>query len=162
MHALSISCQRRLQVAASFRCADKVLSVAMSGCAGSHVLIAVGSKKSELVLADIASGALTHTLDGHRWGQQSTFAWYAYTYVLLGGGAHTLCCAQQLLGLLNSATQVMWAAWWSVESWSSVAPWLAGPLLRRSTGRGHSVQDAGWLSRAVALCCGFLTLACSR
>lgn len=56
----------RLQVACNFGCADKVLTVAMSNCATSHALIAVGDKQQGLVLADIASGAFTHTLDGHR------------------------------------------------------------------------------------------------
>jgi hypothetical protein len=57
----------RVQVACSFSCADKVLAVAMSSCASSHALIAVGDKQQGLVLADIASGAFTHTLDGHRY-----------------------------------------------------------------------------------------------
>lgn len=56
-----------VQLACSFKCVDKVLSVAMSSCAASHALIAVGDKQQGLVLADIASGAFTHTLDGHRW-----------------------------------------------------------------------------------------------
>jgi hypothetical protein len=59
-------CVCRLQVACSFGCADKVLAVAMSNYATSHALIAVGDKQQGLVLADIASGAFTHTLDGHR------------------------------------------------------------------------------------------------
>lgn len=53
-------------MACSFSCPDKVLAVAMSSCASSHALIAVGNKQQGLVLADIASGAFTHTLDGHR------------------------------------------------------------------------------------------------
>lgn len=39
----------------------------MSGCAVGHALIAVGSKQPEVVLADMVSGAFTHTLDGHTW-----------------------------------------------------------------------------------------------
>jgi hypothetical protein len=55
---------RRLEVACAFSCPDRVLCTAMSGC-GSHALIAVGTKKPGVVLADVASGAFTHTLTGH-------------------------------------------------------------------------------------------------
>lgn len=54
--------------------------MAMSNCATSHALIAVGDKQQGLVLADIASGAFTHTLDGHRFvcitlSQHRLWAW---------------------------------------------------------------------------------------
>lgn len=54
----------RLEVACAFSCSDKVMCTGMSSC-GSHALIAVGTKKPGVVLADVASGAFTHTLSGH-------------------------------------------------------------------------------------------------
>eukprot|EP00879_Flechtneria_rotunda_P012726 GHRR01013289.1.p1 GENE.GHRR01013289.1~~GHRR01013289.1.p1 ORF type:complete len:287 (+),score=75.38 GHRR01013289.1:746-1606(+) len=55
-----------LEVACAFNCPDKVMAVAMSSCASSHALIAVGTNEPGVVLADIVSGAFTHTLTGHR------------------------------------------------------------------------------------------------
>ncbi|WIA19361.1 hypothetical protein OEZ85_003989 [Tetradesmus obliquus] len=56
-----------LEVACVFSCSDKVMCTGMSSC-GSHALIAVGTKKPGVVLADVASGAFTHTLSGHLTG----------------------------------------------------------------------------------------------
>lgn len=82
-------------MACTFRCPDKVLSVAMSGCAASHALIAVGSKKSELVLADIVSGAFTHTLDGHTWVCR-LHCWHELCGVLALSGAELHCAGHTL------------------------------------------------------------------
>lgn len=56
----------RLEVAASFTCRDKVLALAMPSCASGSALIAVGTKQPGVMLADIVSGAFTHTLTGHK------------------------------------------------------------------------------------------------
>lgn len=44
----------------------KVHRTAMSSIATTHMLIAAGSTDVQVRLCDIASGAFTHTLSGHR------------------------------------------------------------------------------------------------
>lgn len=49
-----------------FKMPGKVYGTAMSSIAKAHMLIAAGSADVQVRLCDIASGAFTHTLSGHR------------------------------------------------------------------------------------------------
>ncbi|KAI7842161.1 hypothetical protein COHA_004184 [Chlorella ohadii] len=55
-----------LQVVCHFELAARVHAAAMSACAASHCLVAVGSGDTQVQLCDIVSGAFTHSLAGHR------------------------------------------------------------------------------------------------
>jgi hypothetical protein len=44
----------------------KVYAISMSSLATTHMLIATGTEDTRVRLCDIASGAFTHTLTGHR------------------------------------------------------------------------------------------------
>lgn len=54
------------QVVVNFKMPGKVHRTAMSSLASSHMLIAAGTEDVQVRLCDIASGAFTHTLSGHR------------------------------------------------------------------------------------------------
>lgn len=54
------------QVVMEFKMPGKVYTAAMSPTATTHMLIATGSADVQVRLCDIASGAFTHTLSGHR------------------------------------------------------------------------------------------------
>ncbi|WVZ68109.1 hypothetical protein U9M48_017093 [Paspalum notatum var. saurae] len=54
------------QVVMEFKMPGKVYTAAMSPIATTHMLIATGSADVQVRLCDIASGAFTHTLSGHR------------------------------------------------------------------------------------------------
>ncbi|RWW84877.1 hypothetical protein BHE74_00006492 [Ensete ventricosum] len=56
------------QVVMDFKMPGKVYGTAMSSIAKAHMLIAAGSADVQVRLCDIASGAFTHTLSGHRVG----------------------------------------------------------------------------------------------
>ncbi len=71
---------------------DKVYTCAMSPVTASHCLIAVGTENNTVRLVDPLSGALTHSLTGHRSGVW-TVAWSVHTeYTLLTGGADGMVC----------------------------------------------------------------------
>eukprot|EP00850_Spirogloea_muscicola_P023954 SM000411S15671 [mRNA] locus=s411:1:3178:- [translate_table: standard] len=77
-----------LQVEVHFAMPAKVCAVAMSGAAtAAHALVACATEDPRVRLADIPSGAFTHTLSGHRdavWALQ----WSpASEWVLVSGGA---------------------------------------------------------------------------
>ncbi|GAB4816816.1 hypothetical protein N2152v2_003862 [Parachlorella kessleri] len=55
-----------LAVAAGFTLSGRVHAVAMSPCATTHCLVAVGQAKPQVMLCDVTSGGFTHTLSGHR------------------------------------------------------------------------------------------------
>ncbi|KAF8058843.1 ATCSA-1 [Scenedesmus sp. PABB004] len=57
-----------LAVACAFGCPGKVQALGMSAVASAHALVAVGTKKPGVMLADVVSGAFVHTLDGHASG----------------------------------------------------------------------------------------------
>lgn len=44
----------------------KVYAIAMSAMATTHMLVAAGTEDVRVRLCDLASGACTHTLSGHR------------------------------------------------------------------------------------------------
>ncbi|KAL5221566.1 hypothetical protein ABZP36_026279 [Zizania latifolia] len=74
------------QVVMDFKMPGKVYSAAMSPIATTHMLIATGSADVQVRLCDIASGAFTHTLSGHRDGIMS-LEWSASSeWILMSGG----------------------------------------------------------------------------
>jgi len=74
------------QVVMDFKMPGKVFTAAMSPVATTHMLIATGSADVQVRLCDIASGAFTHTLSGHRDGIMS-LEWSASSeWVLTSGG----------------------------------------------------------------------------
>lgn len=74
------------QVVMDFKMPGKVYGTAMSSVASTHMLIAAGSEDVQVRLCDIASGAFTHTLSGHRDGIMS-LEWSASSeYILMTGG----------------------------------------------------------------------------
>ncbi|CAM6087515.1 unnamed protein product [Calypogeia fissa] len=75
-----------LQVETQFKMDGKVYAVGMSPVAATHMLIAAGTEDPRVRLCDIASGAFTHTLSGHRdsvWAVQWSVA---NEWVLITGG----------------------------------------------------------------------------
>ncbi len=75
----------RLEAVNSWQLPDKVSGIALSTLGGAaDGLVAVSSLSVSLRLADIRSGAFTHTLVGHRWGMcmQVTYTHWSVT----GGG----------------------------------------------------------------------------
>ncbi|XP_062207515.1 WD repeat-containing protein ATCSA-1 isoform X2 [Phragmites australis] len=74
------------QVVMDFKMPGKVYSAAMSPIATTHMLIATGSADVQVRLCDVASGAFTHTLSGHRDGIMS-LEWSASSeWILMSGG----------------------------------------------------------------------------
>lgn len=74
------------QVVMDFKMPGKVYGTAMSSVATTHMLIAVGSADVQVRLCDIASGAFTHTLSGHRDGVM-TLEWSTSSeWILVTGG----------------------------------------------------------------------------
>ncbi|BBM97539.1 DNA excision repair protein ERCC-8 [Marchantia polymorpha subsp. ruderalis] len=65
-HHVNVWDTNNLQAELQFDMPGKVHSVSMSQVATSHMLIAVGSEDPMVRLCDIATGACTHTLVGHR------------------------------------------------------------------------------------------------
>lgn len=57
---------RVLQVAVQFNMPGKVYAIAMSTIATTHMLVAAGTENDIVRLCDLATGAFTHTLSGHR------------------------------------------------------------------------------------------------
>lgn len=55
-----------LQVELQFEMPEKVHAIAMSSIAATHMLVAAGTEDVRIRLCDLASGACTHTLSGHR------------------------------------------------------------------------------------------------
>nr|CAB3478903.1 unnamed protein product [Digitaria exilis] len=64
------------QVIMDFKMPGKVFAAAMSPIATTHMLIATGSADVQVRLCDIASGAFTHTLSGHRGYQNRATSHY--------------------------------------------------------------------------------------
>ena len=55
-----------LQVELQFKMPGKVYAIAMSAMATTHMLVAAGTEDVRVRLCDLATGACTHTLSGHR------------------------------------------------------------------------------------------------
>ncbi|CAK9230473.1 unnamed protein product [Sphagnum jensenii] len=75
-----------LQVEQQFRMPGKVYAVAMSAMATTHMLVASGTEDVRVRLCDLASGAFTHTLSGHRDGVWAVQWSAASEWVLISGG----------------------------------------------------------------------------
>lgn len=65
-HHINVWDTNTTQVVTNFKMPGKVYKIAMSSLATSHMLIAAGTEDVQVRLCDIASGALAHTLSGHR------------------------------------------------------------------------------------------------
>ncbi|XP_044474472.1 WD repeat-containing protein ATCSA-1-like [Mangifera indica] len=74
------------QVVRNFKLPGKVYRTAMSSLATSHMLIAVGTEDVQVRLCDIASGAFSHTLSGHRDGIMTVEWSTSSEWVLVTGG----------------------------------------------------------------------------
>lgn len=85
-HYVKIWDTNTAQVVMDFKMPGKVYSTAMSSIATSHMLIAAGSADVQVRLCDIASGAFTHTLSGHRDGIMALEWSNSSEWVLISGG----------------------------------------------------------------------------
>ncbi|XP_042405938.1 WD repeat-containing protein ATCSA-1 isoform X3 [Zingiber officinale] len=74
------------QVVMDFKMPGKVYGTAMSSVAKAHMLIAAGSADVQVRLCDIASGAFTHTLSGHRGGIMNVEWSTSSEWILMTGG----------------------------------------------------------------------------
>ncbi|CAA0223009.1 unnamed protein product [Arabidopsis thaliana] len=74
------------QVVVDFKMPGKVYRTAMSSMAMSHTLIVAGTDDVQVRLCDIASGAFSHTLSGHRDGVMSVEWSTSSEWVLYTGG----------------------------------------------------------------------------
>ncbi|XP_039125945.1 WD repeat-containing protein ATCSA-1-like [Dioscorea cayenensis subsp. rotundata] len=85
-HHVKVWDTNSVQVVMDFKMPGKVYGMAMSAIATTHMLIAAGSEDVQVRLCDIASGAFTHTLSGHRDGVMS-LEWSASSeWILMTGG----------------------------------------------------------------------------
>lgn len=74
------------QVELQFKMPGKVYAISMSAMATTHMLVAAGTEDVRVRLCDLASGACTHTLSGHRDGVWA-LQWSASSeWVLYSGG----------------------------------------------------------------------------
>ncbi|KAH9294346.1 hypothetical protein KI387_040448 [Taxus chinensis] len=67
-HHIKVWDTNTTQVEMQFKLPGKVYGVAMSSVSTTHMLIAAGTEDVQVRLCDMASGAFTHTLSGHRDG----------------------------------------------------------------------------------------------
>lgn len=74
------------RVVMNFKMPGKVNRTAMSPLAASHMLIAAGTEDVQVRLCDIASGAFSHTLSGHRDGIMTVEWSTSSEWVLVTGG----------------------------------------------------------------------------
>uniref|UniRef100_A0A2P2LJD3 WD-repeat protein n=1 Tax=Rhizophora mucronata TaxID=61149 RepID=A0A2P2LJD3_RHIMU len=65
-HTVKIWDTNTTQMVMNFKLPGKVYKTAMSPLSTSHMLIAAGTEDVQVRLCDIASGAFSHTLSGHR------------------------------------------------------------------------------------------------
>lgn len=74
------------QVEIQFKLPGKVHGVAMSSVSTTHMLIAAGTEDVQVRLCDMASGAFTHTLSGHRDGVWAVRWSASNEWILATGG----------------------------------------------------------------------------
>ncbi|KAJ3687434.1 hypothetical protein LUZ61_016598 [Rhynchospora tenuis] len=74
------------QVVMDYKLPAKVYGIAMSAFATTHTLIATATADVQVRLCDLASGAFTHTLSGHRDGVMSVEWSSSSEFVLMTGG----------------------------------------------------------------------------
>ncbi|XP_020088188.1 DNA excision repair protein ERCC-8-like isoform X4 [Ananas comosus] len=85
-HHVKVWDTNMIQVVMDFKMPGKVYGTAMSSIATAHMLIATGSADVQVRLCDIASGAFTHTLSGHRDGVMSLEWSTSSEWILMTGG----------------------------------------------------------------------------
>ncbi|KAF6159767.1 hypothetical protein GIB67_030025 [Kingdonia uniflora] len=85
-HYVNVWDTNTTQVVVNFKMPGKVYQTAMSPIAKSHMLIAAGTEDVQVRLCDIASGAFTHTLSGHRDGVMTVEWSTSSEWVLATGG----------------------------------------------------------------------------
>ncbi|KAF5179693.1 Wd repeat-containing protein atcsa-1 [Thalictrum thalictroides] len=85
-HYVNVWDTNSTQVVVNFKMPGKVYRTAMSSVAKSHMLIATGTEDVQVRLCDIASGAFTHTLSGHRDGVMTVEWSNSNEWVLVTGG----------------------------------------------------------------------------
>ncbi|KAF8406201.1 hypothetical protein HHK36_008286 [Tetracentron sinense] len=85
-HCINVWDTNTTQVILNFKMPGKVYRTAMSSIATSHMLIAAGTEDVQVRLCDIASGAFTHTLSGHRDGVMTVEWSNSSEWVLVTGG----------------------------------------------------------------------------
>uniref|UniRef100_A0A1J3H926 DNA excision repair protein ERCC-8 n=1 Tax=Noccaea caerulescens TaxID=107243 RepID=A0A1J3H926_NOCCA len=85
-HYIKVWDTNTAQAVVDFKMPGKVYRTAMSSLAMSHTLIATGTEDVQVRLCDIASGAFSHTLSGHRDGVMSVEWSTSSEWVLYTGG----------------------------------------------------------------------------
>uniref|UniRef100_A0A2P2LJE2 WD-repeat protein n=1 Tax=Rhizophora mucronata TaxID=61149 RepID=A0A2P2LJE2_RHIMU len=85
-HTVKIWDTNTTQMVMNFKLPGKVYKTAMSPLSTSHMLIAAGTEDVQVRLCDIASGAFSHTLSGHRDGVMSVEWSTSSEWVLVTGG----------------------------------------------------------------------------
>ncbi|CAN6721729.1 unnamed protein product [Malus baccata var. baccata] len=85
-HHINVWDTNTTQVVTDFKMSGKMYRTAMSPLATSHMLIAAGTEDVQVLLCDIASGAFTHTLSGHRNGVMAVEWSTSSERALLTGG----------------------------------------------------------------------------
>lgn len=85
-HFINVWDTNTTQVVVNFKMPGKVYRTAMSSIARSHMLIATGTEDVQVRLCDIASGAFTHTLSGHRDGVMTVEWSNSSEWILVTGG----------------------------------------------------------------------------
>lgn len=85
-HLVKVWDTNTAQAVVDFKMPGKVYRTAMSSLAMSHTLIAAGTEDVQVRLCDIASGAFSHTLSGHRDGVMSVEWSTSSEWVLYTGG----------------------------------------------------------------------------
>ncbi|KAL2529550.1 Transducin/WD40 repeat-like superfamily protein [Forsythia ovata] len=85
-HHINVWDTNTTQVVMNFKMPGKVYRTAMSSLAKSHMLIASGTEDVQVRLCDIASGAFSHTLSGHRDSVMSLEWSTSSEWVLITGG----------------------------------------------------------------------------
>ncbi|KAM7514417.1 hypothetical protein LguiA_004000 [Lonicera macranthoides] len=85
-HYINVWDTNTTQVVMNFKMPGKVYRTAMSSLATSHMLIAAGTEDVQVRLCDIASGAFSHTLSGHRDGVMAVEWSTSSEWVLVTGG----------------------------------------------------------------------------
>ncbi|XP_050212417.1 WD repeat-containing protein ATCSA-1 [Mercurialis annua] len=85
-HYIKVWDTNTTQVVVDFKLPGKVYRTAMSALATTHMLIAAASEDVQVRLCDIASGAFSHTLSGHRDGVMAAEWSKSSEWVLVTGG----------------------------------------------------------------------------
>ncbi|XP_027355660.1 WD repeat-containing protein ATCSA-1 isoform X2 [Abrus precatorius] len=85
-HHINVWDTNTTQVVVNFKMPGKVYRTAISNLSTSHMLVAAGTEDVQVRLCDIASGAFTHTLSGHRDGVMTVEWSTSSEWVLVTGG----------------------------------------------------------------------------